>query len=68
MQVPVLGQLLNALGTSPLRLIAAPAGLDRPVSGVLIYEPRAALPPVRDALLLAVGMRPASAEAKELVS
>jgi PucR C-terminal helix-turn-helix domain/GGDEF-like domain len=68
MQVPVLGQLLDALGTSPLRLITAPAGLDAPVSGVLIYEPRAALPPVRDALLLAVGMRPASAEAEELVS
>jgi DNA-binding PucR family transcriptional regulator len=34
----------------------------------VIYEPRATLPPVRDALLLAVGMRPASAEAKELVS
>jgi hypothetical protein len=68
MQVPVLGQLLDALGTSTLRLITAPAGLDTPVSGVLIYEPRAALPPVRDALLLAVGMRPAGAEAKELVS
>jgi hypothetical protein len=67
MQVPVLGQLLDALGTSPLRLITAPAGLDTPVSGVLIYDPRATLPPVRDALLLAVGMRPASAEAKELV-
>src|SRR5215469_4060336 len=68
MQVPVLGQLLDALGTSPLRLITAPAGLDTPVSGVVIYEPRATLPPVRDALLLAVGMRPASAEAKDLVS
>jgi DNA-binding PucR family transcriptional regulator len=68
MQVPVLGQLLDALGTSPLRLITAPGGLDTPVSGVVIYEPRATLPPVRDALLLAVGIRPASAEAKELVS
>jgi hypothetical protein len=68
MQVPVLGQLLDALGPSPLRLITAPAGLDTPVSGVLIYEPRATLPPVRDAMLLAVGMRPASAEAAELVT
>lgn len=68
MQIPVLGQLLRALGTSPLRLITAPAGLDTPVSGVLIYEPRATLPPARHALLLAVGMRPASAAARELVS
>jgi hypothetical protein len=68
MQVPALGQLLDALGTSPLRLITAPAGLDTPVSGVLIYEPRAPLPPARDSLLLAVGMPPGSAEAKELVS
>jgi hypothetical protein len=68
MPVPVLRQLLEALGPAPLRLITAPAGLDAPVSGVLIYEPRAILPPVRDAMLLAVGMRPASAEARELVS
>ena len=68
MQVPALGQLLDALGASPLRLITAPAGLDTPVSGVLIYEPRAPLPAVRDSLLLAVGMPPGSAEAKELVS
>ncbi|HEX4091493.1 MAG TPA: helix-turn-helix domain-containing protein [Trebonia sp.] len=67
MQVPVLGQLLDRLGTSPLRLITAPGGLETPVSGVAIYEPRATLPPVRDALLLAVGARPASAAARELV-
>jgi hypothetical protein len=68
MQVPVLGQVLDTLGTSSLRLITAPSGLDTPVSGVLIYEPRAPLPGVRDALLLAVGLGPASAEAKELVA
>jgi len=67
MQIPVLGQLLDRLGTSPLRLITAAGGLETPVSGVVIYEPRAPLPPVRDALLLAVGAHPASAEAKELV-
>jgi PucR C-terminal helix-turn-helix domain/GGDEF-like domain len=67
MQVPVLRQLLDALGPSPLHLITAPAGADTPVSGVLIYEPRATLPPVRHALLLAVGVPPAGAEAQELV-
>ena len=67
MQVPVLGQVLDALGPSPLHLATAPSGADAPVSGVLIHEPRAALPPLRHAMLLAVGMRPASAEAEDLV-
>jgi PucR C-terminal helix-turn-helix domain/GGDEF-like domain len=67
MQIPVLRQLLDALGTSPLRLLSAPAGLDTAVSGVLIYEPRAALAPVPQAVLLAVGVRPGSAEARELL-
>lgn len=74
MQVPTLRQLLDALGLSPLHLLAPSAGpsrasaVDVPVSGVLIYEPRAALPPVRHALLLAVGLRPASAEAVDLAA
>ena len=68
MQIPTLGQLLEALGPSPLHLVTAPAGAGTPVSGVLIYDPRAALSPVRHALLLAVGVPPASSEAKELVS
>ena len=69
MAIPVLGQLLEALGPAPLRLVTgADAGADTPVSGVLIYEPRASLPAVRHALLLAVGLRPSSAEAAELVA
>jgi hypothetical protein len=74
LQVPTLRQLLDALGSSPLHLVTHPAGpswafgAGVPVSGVLIYEPRAALPPVRHALLLAVGLRPASAEAADLVT
>jgi PucR C-terminal helix-turn-helix domain/GGDEF-like domain len=67
MQVPVLSQVLDALGPSLLHLVTASSGADAPVSGVLIHEPRAALPPVRHAMLLAVGMRPASAQAKDLV-
>jgi hypothetical protein len=66
MAIPVLGQLLEALGPAPLRLVTRVSGL--PVSGVLIYEPRAALPAVRHALLLAVGLRPSSLEAGELVA
>jgi hypothetical protein len=67
MEVPVLGQILDALGPSPLHLVTEPSGTGTPVSGVLIHEPRSALPPARHAMLLAVGMRPASAEATDLV-
>jgi PucR C-terminal helix-turn-helix domain/GGDEF-like domain len=67
MRIPVLSQLLAALGPSPLRLLTSPAGAGTPVSGVWIHEPRAALPPVRHALLLAVGTGPASADAVTLV-
>jgi hypothetical protein len=67
MEVPVLGQILDALGPSPLHLVTQPDGTGTPVSGVLIHEPRSALPPARHAMLLAVGMRPASAEATDLV-
>src|SRR5580698_5905541 len=65
MAIPVLGRLLDALGPAPLRLVAGVPG--SPVSGVLIYEPRADLPAVRHALLLAVGLRPSGAEAVDLV-
>jgi hypothetical protein len=67
MQVPVLSQLLAALGPSPLRLLSSPAAGSTPVSGVWIHEPRAALPPARHALLLAVGARPSSPEAGQLL-
>ena len=67
MQVPLLRQLLDALGPSPLHLLNPPTGADAPVSGVLIHEPRAVLPPVRHAVLLAVGLCPDGAEASELV-
>jgi PucR C-terminal helix-turn-helix domain/GGDEF-like domain len=67
LQVPVLSQLLAALGPSPLWLLSAPAAGSTPVSGVWIHEPRAALPPARHALLLAVGARPSSPEAAQLL-
>lgn len=67
MPVPTLRHLLDALGPSTLRLVVAPRGDLTPVSGTLIYEHRAAPPRVADALLLAVGVAPASARAEELV-
>ncbi|MGH3204392.1 MAG: PucR family transcriptional regulator [Streptosporangiaceae bacterium] len=67
MRVPLLGQLLDTLGPSPLHLVTAPAGPGIPVSGVLIYEPRASLRTVQHAMLLGVGLRPASTEAADLV-
>jgi PucR C-terminal helix-turn-helix domain/GGDEF-like domain len=67
LQVPVLSQLLAALGPSPLRLLSSRAADSTPVSGVWIHEPRAALPPARHALLLAVGARPSSPEAGQLL-
>src|ERR1700728_3227680 len=67
MQIPVLGQILDALGPSPLHLATAPSGADAPVSGVLIHHAGGALPPVRHAMLLAVGLRPSGAEAADLV-
>lgn len=62
-----LQQLLDALGPSPLSLIAAPRGSDVRVSGTLILEPRAPMPRFDDALLLAVGLRPSGGQAEEIV-
>ncbi|MGW0520790.1 PucR family transcriptional regulator [Crossiella sp. NPDC003009] len=63
--LPELSQVLDALGRSLLRPLTALPERPVPVSGVLIFEPRAPLPPVRDAILLAVGV--GTAEAQELV-
>lgn len=67
MKEPVLSQLLDTLGPSPLRLLTPPARTETPVSGVLIYERREPLPAVRDTMLLCVGVRPASVGARRLV-
>jgi len=68
MPTPMLSQLLDALGPSPLRLITDQASAGVPVSGVLIHEPRSALPAVPHGVLFAVGTRPASADAAELAA
>jgi len=62
-----LDELLTAMGESALHLFAAPRGRDVPVSGTVIHEPRAPLPRLDDALVLAVGIRPTSARAEDLV-
>ncbi|GAA1303321.1 PucR family transcriptional regulator [Streptomyces sanglieri] len=67
MTVSVLRQILDALGPAPLHLLTAQDGADVLVSGVLIHEPRAPLPPMRNAMLFAVGVRPTSLEAGELL-
>ncbi|WP_020671296.1 PucR family transcriptional regulator [Amycolatopsis nigrescens] len=64
-EVPDLGQVLDALGSSLLRPLTALPERPVPVSGVLIFERRTPLPPAHDAILLAVGV--GTAEALELV-
>ncbi|ONI91784.1 hypothetical protein ALI144C_00660 [Actinosynnema sp. ALI-1.44] len=63
--VPDLGQVLEALSSSLLRPLTALPEQPVPVSGVLVFERRAPLPPVKDAILLAVGA--GVDEARELV-
>ncbi|MFF6995894.1 PucR family transcriptional regulator [Streptomyces sp. NPDC008313] len=67
--VPDLGHVLDALGPSLMWPLTVPPSGPVPVSGVLVFERRAPLPlpPVRDAILLAVGVGTAEAQAKELV-
>ncbi|MGW1812254.1 PucR family transcriptional regulator [Streptomyces sp. NPDC002125] len=61
MDVPTLSDLLDVLGGSSVRAVAAPAGLGVPVGEVLLYDADAALPDTPGAVLLAVGVRAAAA-------
>ncbi|ROP47971.1 helix-turn-helix domain-containing protein [Streptomyces sp. PanSC9] len=63
MDVPTLGDLLDVVGDSALRLRAAPAGLAVPVAEVLLYDAGAPLPAAPGGLLLAVGVRASAAGA-----
>ncbi|MEU5345884.1 MULTISPECIES: hypothetical protein [unclassified Streptomyces] len=56
-----LGDLLDAVGGSSVRLHTAPAGLAVPVTGTLLYDAHAPFPRVPGALLLAVGVPGAAA-------
>ena len=68
MVIPELRQLLDALdaaGSSPFRCLTYPSKGYLLVGGVQIYDRRAPQPP--RGLLLAVGIAPSSAEAKEMI-
>jgi GAF domain-containing protein len=67
MPAATLDELLSAIGESSLQLVAAPRGRDIPVAATMIHEPRAPLPRLDHALVLAVGLRPTSARAEDLV-
>lgn len=63
-----LRRLLEAVGPGVLRVIAAPLGMDVPVSGTVIHDPRARSPRVDHALLLGVGVRPAAQGAGQVMA
>ena len=67
MRARTLGQLLAVLGESTLQVITAPLGLDVPVSRTVIHDPRASVAGLDQTLLLAVGTRPNSEQAEELL-
>ncbi|MEV7069995.1 helix-turn-helix domain-containing protein [Streptomyces sp. NPDC093990] len=56
-----LGDLLDIVGGTSVRLHTAPAGLTAPVTEVVLHDAHAPLPRVPGALLLAVGVRAAAA-------
>ncbi|MDX6738733.1 helix-turn-helix domain-containing protein [Actinocorallia sp. A-T 12471] len=58
MPASTLEHLVEALGAEPISLVTAPRGAATPVTGTLLHEPRAPLPRMDGALLLAVGVPP----------
>ncbi|MET7692415.1 helix-turn-helix domain-containing protein [Streptomyces sp. NPDC005483] len=61
MDTCTLGDLLDLVGGTSVRLHTAPAGLTAPVTQALLHDAHAPLPRVPGALLLAVGVRAAAA-------
>ncbi len=61
MDACTLGDLIDAVGSPPLRLLTAPNGSAVPVTEALLYDAHAPLPHAPGALLLAVGVRAAAA-------
>ncbi|WP_030321093.1 PucR family transcriptional regulator [Streptomyces sp. NRRL B-3229] len=61
MDACTLGDLLDMVGGTSVRLHTAPAGLGAPVTEVLLYDAEGPLPRAPGALLLAVGTRAAAA-------
>lgn len=63
-----LGDVLDNLGSSVLRVVSAPAGLEARVGEPMIYDPIENSVIERDAIVLAVGTRPDEPEARKLIS
>lgn len=61
MEASTLGALLDVVGGPALRLCTAPAGTAAPVTEALLYDAHTPLPRTPGALLLAVGVRAATA-------
>jgi hypothetical protein len=62
-----LRQLLDNLGATVAGVLASPRGLDVSVSEPVIHDPVGGAPIERNAIVLAVGTRPDSVEARELI-
>ncbi|MFN2590511.1 MAG: PucR family transcriptional regulator [Actinomycetota bacterium] len=62
-----LGQLIDNIGPSVVRVIVAPRGVDVPVGEPVIHDPLEPSPVERDAVVLAVGLQPEGSAARELV-
>jgi hypothetical protein len=64
---PTLGDLIDAVGPGVLEVLAAPAGLDAPIGAAVIYDVEENWAGEAGDVLLAVGVDPRRAEARDLV-
>lgn len=67
-QPPTLAAVLQRVGDITLRVVSRSPQLNRPVSGVEIYDPRTPLDAAPDRVLLGVGVDPSTAASLELVA
>ncbi|MDQ3878289.1 MAG: helix-turn-helix domain-containing protein [Actinomycetota bacterium] len=67
LQRTTLSQVLRDLGPSIVQVIVAPSGLDVPAAGPLIYDSAESPQIDRNAIVLAVGVRPDEPDARRLV-
>lgn len=58
MNTGTLRELIDTAGPALLSVVRAPVGLDRRVGDIVVHDRRAAVPPVADGLLFAVGLSP----------
>nr|WP_055504819.1 helix-turn-helix domain-containing protein [Nonomuraea pusilla] len=55
---PSLAQVIERIGTDYVTVVAAPNGVDVPISGPAIHDPLSAAPPKPGAMVLLVGLAP----------